>query len=151
MLCSVSKYGTNMQTVWDSQGGPSWSTENTLMKMVTPYATGRHSNPRATGLDALRMKWRTSTNIRTDVAPDSTGDRNQDTTETQHIQSMGRSFCCYVDSRPFWEAGSSSSTQSCHVFYINQRFITEVTTDHHWSLSWAIWIQSTWNNPVSLI
>jgi len=86
--CVMCRIKTRTCTVWDSQGGPSWSTENTLMKMVTPYATGRHRNPRATGLDAFRMKWRTSTNIRTDVAPDSTGDRNQDTTATQQVQCM---------------------------------------------------------------
>jgi hypothetical protein len=71
--------------VKDSQGGPSRSTENTLMKTVTPYDTGRQSNPRATGLDALRMKWRTSRNSRTDIAPDISGDKNQDTTATCNV------------------------------------------------------------------
>ena len=59
-------------------------------------------------------------------------------------------FACYIDCRPFRAAGSSSATQICHTFYITRRFNTAFTADRHWSLTWATWIQSTWNNPVSL-
>ena len=101
------------------------------MKMVTPNATGRHSNPRATGLDALRMKRRTSTNIRTDVAPDSTGDRNQDTTATQQVGSVVATSTAVLSEKLVFP----QRLQSCHAFYMTRRFITAFTTDRHWSLS----------------
>jgi hypothetical protein len=45
---------------------------------------------------------------------------------------------------PSWEAASRSAAQEfCQHFMESENSITMFTIDHHWSLSWARWIQST--------
>jgi len=57
---------------------------------------------------------------------------------------------------PSSEANSHSANQEINSFrfpssYGTQRFITVFTSVHHWSLSWARWIQSTPSQPISQI
>jgi hypothetical protein len=51
---------------------------------------------------------------------------------------------------PSWEATNCAATQELPAFYGTQMFITVFTRALHWSLSWAISIQSTPSHPISL-
>jgi hypothetical protein len=50
---------------------------------------------------------------------------------------------------PYWKADSRSANREILRLYVTRSFITIFTTDHHWSLSWARWIQCISSHPVS--
>jgi hypothetical protein len=51
-----------------------------------------------------------------------------------------------TEQSPYWEADSPSASQETPAFNAGKKFITVLTRDRHFSLSWARWTQSkTWH------
>jgi hypothetical protein len=55
-----------------------------------------------------------------------------------------------MEQNPSWEVTVAKPVKKLPAFYGTRRSITVFTIAHHWSLSWAIWLQSTTPRPISL-
>jgi hypothetical protein len=56
-----------------------------------------------------------------------------------------------MEQTPFWEASSHSASQEIPHFYGIRSFMTVLTNNRHWSLSWDRCIQYTSSHPISII